>query len=244
LADEAAERLGHESLDAASRRRKARKIQAILERDRSLVGAHVLEIGVGSGHISAYLAEVVGSEGAVRGVDVRDSRVTADGYAFTLVEDAHLPFEDASFDVVLSNHVIEHVGAHRNQLVHLQEMGRVLRPTGVAYLATPNRWTLMEPHFHLPFLSWLPERARTPYVRLARKGPAYDCELLSRRALLDLVREAGLHAEDRTVEAIRLMAELEPLGPLARGYATAPDAVHRALLPVVPTAILLLSHPR
>jgi SAM-dependent methyltransferase len=244
LPDEAIERQGYSPLDAASRRRKAVKIQAILERERSLAGASVLEIGVGSGHISAYLAEVVGSEGTVQGVDVRDSRVTDDGYEFTLVEDARLPFAEASFEIVVSNHVIEHVGARREQLVHLQEIGRVLRPEGVAYLATPSRWTVMEPHFHLPFLSWLPERARTPYVRLARKGTVYDCELLSRRSLLELVREAGLRADDQTLEALRFMTDNEPLGPLGRAYAAAPDAVHRALLPVVPTSILLLSHPR
>src|SRR3546814_9833619 len=70
-----------------------------------------------------------------------------------------LPFADDSFDVVLSNHVIEHVGEQPEQLAHLSELRRVLTPGGIGYLAVPNRWMLVEPHYRLAFLSWWPHRS-------------------------------------------------------------------------------------
>ena len=240
MAPERLERAGHESCDVDSREAKAEKIKAILERERELRGATLLEIGVGSGVIAARLAEFVGAEGAVWGVDVRDSRVHTTGFRFVLTADTALPFSDETFDVVLSNHVIEHVGGRRDQLAHLSEIARVLKKDGVAYLATPNRWTLLEPHFKLPLLSWLPARARTPYVRLARKGRLYDCEPLRRVELLELCGEAGLVVADRTLEAIRVTPQVEDVSGWARRLADAPDPVHRVLLPIVPAFILVL----
>lgn len=46
-----------------------------------------------------------------------------------------LPYEDASFDVVLLVEVIEHLENHR---VALGELARVLKPGGVLILTTPN----------------------------------------------------------------------------------------------------------
>jgi SAM-dependent methyltransferase len=235
----ASPRAGHESLDVASRLKKAEKLRTILTAERDVEGATVLEVGVGSGAIAASLAEAVGPKGKVWGVDVRDSRVV-EGFDFVLTEGTRLPFGDGSFDIVVSNHVVEHVGERGDQLRHLREIARVLGDGGFAYLATPNRWTLVEPHFRLPFLSWLPRKLRTPYVRLARRDGGYDCEPLARRELLGLCEAAGLQAADRTLDAIRLMAAIETVPAPARLVAGAPRAAHRLLLPVIPTHILIL----
>src|SRR3546814_17958343 len=74
----------------------------------------------------------------------------------------------------LSNHVIEHVGNADAQRHHLDEIRRVLAPDGVVYFAAPNRWRLVEPHFRLPFLSWLPNPASDRYVRVMGRGSHYD----------------------------------------------------------------------
>lgn len=153
MAPELVERRGHASLDLRSREKKAEKIRAILEAERELGGCDLLEVGVGSGAIAAGLADAVKPSGGVWGVDVRDSRVVTEGFRFVLVQDTSLPFADRFFDVVVSNHVLEHVGPRPEQLAHFREIARVLKDDGVAYLATPNRWALLEPHFHLPLLS-------------------------------------------------------------------------------------------
>src|SRR5262245_4108621 len=52
---------------------------------------------------------------------------------------ARLPFEDASFDYVLSSEAIEHLP---DQLAMLRECARVLRPRGKLFLTTPNLLSL------------------------------------------------------------------------------------------------------
>jgi 2-polyprenyl-3-methyl-5-hydroxy-6-metoxy-1,4-benzoquinol methylase len=124
------------------RLRKAQMIKAIVEDYRAdpIVGVDLLDIGSGNGDISEFFAP----ENRVRSVDVVDQRRSQGAAEFTLVDSEMLPFPDSSFDVVLSHHVVEHVN---DQLLHLSEVHRVLRPTGVAYLATPNRSSpIMEGH--------------------------------------------------------------------------------------------------
>ena len=70
----------------------------------------------------------------------------------------HLPFADRSFDYVVSNAVIEHVGGPACAQRMIAESRRVAR---VGYLhTTPNRWFPVEPHLMVPLLHWLPEDAR------------------------------------------------------------------------------------
>ncbi len=240
MAPELVERRGHASLDLRSREKKAEKIRTILEGERELRGSILLEVGVGSGAIAARLTDAVQPSGEVWGVDVRDSRLVTEGFRFVIVEDTSLPFAGGFFDVVVSNHVIEHVGPRPEQLAHLREIARVLKDDGVVYLATPNRWALVEPHFHLPLLSWLPVAARAPYVRLARRRQDYDCHPRSRAELLELCSSAGFDVTDRTLEAVRLAVAIEELPSFLKRLARAPDRVLRALLPLGPTHIVIL----
>ena len=89
------------------------------------------------------------------------------------------------FDVVLLNHVLEHVLGQQDLL---NEILRVLRPGGICYLATPNRYCILEPHYRLPFLSWLPRSSANLYVRLTGHGPKYLEYLPSRSQLRKLTQ--------------------------------------------------------
>ena len=46
-----------------------------------------------------------------------------------------MPFPDNTFDLVICNHVIEHVPAWEKLA---KELHRVVRPSGLVYVATPN----------------------------------------------------------------------------------------------------------
>jgi len=70
---------------------------------------------------------------------------TAIDYGVDLLK--RLPYDDASFDVVLLVEVIEHLENHR---IALGELARILRPGGVLILTTPNIMRLNS-RFHFFF---------------------------------------------------------------------------------------------
>ena len=190
----------HADVDIERRRGKARRILAVLDEVLSPGMLDLLEIGTGSGAMAEHFAAT--GRFVVASVDVVDVRVAKDGYDFSLIEGTKLPFPDGSFDVVVSNHVLEHVGERADQSSHMREIARVLRSDGVAYLATPNRWTLLEPHFRLPLLSWLPRRLSDPYVRMSGRGDHYDCRPVGPIVLSHLIGGSGLLGRHAEVEAV------------------------------------------
>jgi len=203
----------------------------------------MLEIGTGSGGIAHYFGTAGAMGWDVESVDVEDVRLVKDGYKFTQVRGVELPFPDGSFDVVVSNHVIEHVGDVKQQALHLAELSRVLRPDGIGYLAVPNRWMLVEPHYRMPFLSWMPRNLADAYVRLAGKGEYYDCRPLTAREAEAQLRRAGFAFEQKHGEALRMTYDLErPDAPLYQWLLKPiPDAVYGALRRVFPTLIYTLT---
>jgi O-antigen biosynthesis protein len=105
-------------------------------------GRRVLDAGCGTGYGSRILAESGAEE--VVGIDIAESVVEAArarepaGVHFQVGDVRNLPFEDASFDAVVSFEVIEHVTEHD---LALDEFARVLRPGGIVAVSSPNRST-------------------------------------------------------------------------------------------------------
>ena len=164
--------------DVASRELRARRIAAVLRTffcpDTSALG--VLDVGCSAGLISATLARHVAW---VVGVDTDHEAI---GYATTAhreIKNVHfltasgevLPFPGRTFDVVICNHLYEHV---TDALRLMAEIRRVLRPGGACYFAGGHVLQIIEPHYRLPFLSWLPRRAAGLYLRVTGRGSAYE----------------------------------------------------------------------
>ena len=176
-------------------------------------------------------------------VDVTDVRVEREGYTFAISDGHGLPFDDATFDVVVSNHVIEHVGGRDAQQRHLQEVARVLAPGGTVYVAVPHRWQLVENHYRLPALSWVPHRVADAYLRATRRGSHYDCRPLGRRELLRMLRAAGLDARDATADLVDVTAAMGD-GPAGRALAHAPALRRLITGPLLPSIAAIGRRPR
>lgn len=238
------ERQSHVYLERDSRVIKADKIVALLAGVDVARCRRILEIGCGSGVIISRLAELAPAAEA-HGVDVHDNRIEQAGYQFTRVQGTQLPFPDGYFDLVVSNHVIEHVGDSDAQGEHLREIARVMAPAAAAYLAVPNKWRLVEPHYRLPLLSWLPQPIADAWVRAVHRGSYYDCVPLSLRTAPRLLRRNGIAHRDVTLKAVRVTLAMEhPDSRLARLlHDHAPDLLVRLFKPVIPTLIYLLGKP-
>ena len=222
-----------------NRNSKALKIQKIIATVRGFRQQDfILEIGTGSGGIAAYFA-AQSIQFNVQAVDVVDSRANKEGYQFQLVNGTTLPFEDESFDVVITNHVIEHVGESDAQLHHLCEIKRVLKKDGVAYLAVPNRWMLVEPHYQLIFLSWLPKKYRSKYLKTMRNIDFYDCEPFEKKQLENLFDIVDFSYQNQTIQALKILLqdERENHKFLYYMFLFIPDFVLRIFLGIIPTLI-------
>jgi arsenite methyltransferase len=105
-------------------------------------GERVLDLGSGAGTDSLVAAQMVGEQGSVTGIDMTPemlakarSTATAMGFAnveFVEGEAERLPFPDASFDVVISNGVIDLIP---DKDAVFAELHRVLTPGGRMQIA-------------------------------------------------------------------------------------------------------------
>lgn len=230
----------HAVLDFNSRTLKAKKIEALIGFDKFSDQIRMLEIGCGSGIISHYFANHQSGRFEVHAVDVRDSRVVLDHVKFQQVSGTSLPYPDDHFDAVISNHVIEHVGDTAEQLHHLQEIRRVLKRSGIGYLAVPNRWMLVEPHYRLIFLSWLPDRFRNAYLKVMRGDDIYDCKPLALAELRNMFSATSLQYEIISVEALYKTIEIESIRWPISMMRWMPRKFFHFFESIIPTLIFLL----
>jgi ubiquinone/menaquinone biosynthesis C-methylase UbiE len=117
--------------------------QLVLEYLEPVAGKRIFEIACGRGGFSRLLAR----HGAcVTGADFSHAALTianrngepafhAGWPGFTQADAHHLPYRDATFDVIVSSETIEHLV---DPAAALREMARVCRPGGTLYLTTPN----------------------------------------------------------------------------------------------------------
>jgi SAM-dependent methyltransferase len=96
---------------------------------------HILDVGAGAGIVTQM--NFKGIAARVSGIDP-DPRVVENPYLdegrVAMAED--IPFEDASFDLVLSDNVLEHLN---NPGEVFTEINRVLKPNGLFLIKTPNK---------------------------------------------------------------------------------------------------------
>jgi len=159
-----------------SREAQANKIRAILQDhlQTGLDGTKCLEIGCADGSICHFLStdlqETFGIEFELG--KLVSSPYLGDEHLFLAQADGRrLPFPGAYFDLVVLAQVYEHMTDHESLSA---EVFRVLKPGGICFFSGPNRWQVIEPHYFLPFLSWLPHQCASRYLKLSGRGKTFD----------------------------------------------------------------------
>ena len=178
------------------RRRKARVIAHLCS--PYLTGtARAADLGAGTGIIRRILEEECGNP--IFGLEI-DPDFIVEPARMVRGDVLRIPFASEGLDFAMLNHLYEHV-PDPGQL--FRETYRVLRPGGRAYVTAGSRMAVIEPHYRLPFLSWLPRGAAGAYLRATRRGQSYDdIRFLSYRPLTRLMRAAGFIVHDVTQQAI------------------------------------------
>ena len=197
-----------------------RRLHMIRRAAPQLSAARVLVDGCGLG---MYVRALRPFARSVAGLDLELERVregSRAGITGLLAGQAEaLPFASTSFDLVLSNEVLEHVADDRQAL---REIVRVLRSGGRLVLFVPNRGYPFETHgvywrgrYHfgnIPLVNYLPRSWRD---RLAPHVRAYTS-----RELDGLLRGLPAHPVQRTIVFggyDNILARAPRLGHLLRG---------------------------
>lgn len=142
---------------------RARRLAAFAELLEVRPGMRILDVGGGSELWLARPELVRGVDLTILNLDPPEAFLAASRAALGEALSARwqyvqgdgraLPYDDGAFDVVFSNSVIEHVGDWDDQRRFAAEVRRVGRSY---WLQTPNRRFIVEPHFNVPGLQFLP----------------------------------------------------------------------------------------
>ncbi len=199
---------------------------ALMQAQTEWPGKLVLDCGCGTGQ---YVNALLDAGADAWGVEFEETKVAefrANNPHETrrvMVGDVQaLAFEDAHFDIVLANEVLEHVP---DDALGLRQMYRVLKPGGRLFIFSPNRLYPFETHgvyarktdrlvpIHTPFIPYIP-------VRLGRRAFRYWARNYWPWELHALITTAGFHIDQthyvwQTFENIsgkqpRLLTRLKP----------------------------------
>jgi SAM-dependent methyltransferase len=125
--------------------------------------ARVLDYGCGAGQIVDLLRQrQIDAQGCDMFYEGGDHSVAMNADlraagAIRKMQGNRIPFDDASFDFVINNQVMEHV---ENIDIVLAEIRRVLKPGGAVLSLFPDKGVWREGHVGVPFVHWFPKRTK------------------------------------------------------------------------------------
>lgn len=188
--------------DKKSREIKAKRMIIVLSNflgKKSLSRMSLLDVGASTGIIDNTLAQKVGR---VTGIDVDKTAIKfakktfhKKNLNFKVGDAMDLQFKTNSFNILICTHIYEHVP---DSTKLFEEIYRVLKPGGVCYLAAMNSLWPIEPHYKLPFLSWLPRDLADFYISITDKAERYYEVPLNYWQLQKMIKNKGFTINDYT----------------------------------------------
>jgi SAM-dependent methyltransferase len=171
--------------------------------------SRILDLGAGAGRVTEM--NFRDHAAWVAGVDVDDAvRANPMLHEAHVIDGTGLPFADASFDLVFSDNVFEHVEDPDRLFAQVHQ---VLRPGGVFLLKTPNRW-----HYATLIARLTPLWFHRFVNRLRGRPPEHTFPTLYRANTAARLRELGERAGFRVVSVESLEGRPEYLRITAFSY--------------------------
>jgi 2-polyprenyl-3-methyl-5-hydroxy-6-metoxy-1,4-benzoquinol methylase len=189
--------------DVKGRTQKFQKIINVLQDFHpGIQSLKCLDIGCSSGIITSHLGNhfqmSIGIDIDQEAIQYAQNHSSSPRVQFLIADSMALPFHNNSVDVIVCNHIYEHVPRAKQMI---DEIYRVLREEGFCYFSAGNKYVLIEGHYRLPFLSWLPKPLAHHYLNLVGKGDFYYEQHLSLYGLKKLIGKFRIH--DYTLPIIR-----------------------------------------
>ncbi len=195
----------HSMYDKDLRLNKAKKTLAVLnDYLGDLSNLKLLDIGCSSGIMTYEYSKYFKN---VTGIDLDDKAVkfAKQNKQSHNIEYFAGPIEESNFgneiyDVITCSHIYEHVPSSNDLMDKIYQL---LKPGGVCYFAAGNRFNLniIEAHYKLPFLSFLPKKLANIYISIFREENRYYETHLSLTKLRKLV--SRFDVEDYSLKIIK-----------------------------------------
>ena len=128
------------------------------------------------------------------------------------------------------NHIHEHV-VDPDAVV--RELHRVLAGDGVLYLGLGNKYGIVEPHYKLPFLSYLPYGLADRYVQVTGRADRYYERFRGRRGMRAML--TGFEVWDYTFSVMAEPDRFRSHGDMPGPVAKLPMRALKTLRPILPT---------
>ncbi|OGR07506.1 MAG: hypothetical protein A2511_12245 [Deltaproteobacteria bacterium RIFOXYD12_FULL_50_9] len=187
--------------------------------------------------LTAYFENVFGIDIDRHAISLAKSEAKYENLSYIVADSLLLPMPDNSVDLVICNHVYEHVPCAERLFA---EIFRVLKPSGACYLGSASRLTLIEPHYHLPFLSWLPKFMADRYMRITGKGEYYYEKLRTYWGIKQLISQFNVVDYTLMVVADPDRFKARDLFPEGGFLARIPLGVWKCFYWLLPTYIFIL----
>jgi hypothetical protein len=169
---------------------KRKRAATFVEMMRPKPGETILDIGSADGKFwSTYMPP-----GALQGVHMLSCDLDPSGGprpGFIVANALRLPFADKSIDIAFSNSVLEHVGPAVAQARYASEIRRVAKRY---FVQVPNRDFPIEPHYFIPFMQYLPNRAQL-WISKVLVGAPEEIHLPNYTTLRSLFPDATIERE-------------------------------------------------
>ncbi len=227
-------------LDKKNREIKANKILAVIKdysdkNNKDLKKFKCLDIGCSSGLITSFISknfkETYGIDTDFNAIRLA-KKLSNKKLKFIKASALNIPFKNNSFDLVICNHIYEHVPDSQKMF---NEIYRILKKDGFCYLSAGNKYNIIEGHYKLPFLSWLPKPLANLYLRITNKGKIYEENHFSCFKIKRMLKKFKI--DDYTLRIIK-----NPKKYYLTDFKTKfPKFIFKIFYPLIPTYIFIIS---